>query len=71
MKSGATKTRGAIAPGKKQVNWRLREDLLDKLESERLEKRFKSIPAFLEFLLSNRYYPDERNPPIFSEKGDR
>jgi hypothetical protein len=60
MESGATKKRGAVAPGKEQVNWRFRSDLLIKLEAERRDKGFKSKPAFLEHILVNRYYPEEK-----------
>lgn len=66
MATQETKTRGAVAPGKRQVNWRLRVDLLEKLEAERRDKRFKSMPAFLEYLLSARYYPEPG-----ARKGDR
>jgi len=62
--SGVTNRRGAVAPGKRQVNWRLRVDLLEKLEAERRQKGFKSKPLFLEHILINRYYPDGRTPRI-------
>ena len=58
MENGATKKRGAVAPGKEQVNWRVRVDLLEKLEAERKAKGFKSKPAFLEHILTVRYYPE-------------
>ncbi len=53
------KSRGAVAPGMRQVNWRIRVDLLEKAGAERVDKHFKSTPAFINYILQNRYYPDE------------
>ena len=50
------KNRGAIAPGKRQVNWRLRVDLLEKAQAEAQTKSFRSVPAFVEYILQARYY---------------
>ena len=58
MVQGIKKSRGAVAPGKRQVNWRLRVDLLEKLEAEGTTKGFKSNPAFIEYILQCRYYPE-------------
>ena len=54
------KPRGAVSPNKKQVNWRIRNDLLSKAQGEAKEKGFKSVTAFLEHILVNRYYPEEK-----------
>lgn len=58
MAETAKRTRGAVAPGKRQVNWRIREDLLEKLQAEAQEKQLKTQPKMLEFILQNRYYPE-------------
>lgn len=52
------KTRGAVAPGKRQCNIRIRVDLLEKVKAEAEAKRFHSWVAFLEYLLQARYYPE-------------
>ena len=58
------KSRGAVAPGKRQVNWRLRVNLLEKVAAEAKEKGFTDqhgrpkTPSFIEYVLQNRYYPD-------------
>ncbi len=58
------KSRGAVAPGKRQVNWRLRVDLLEKAQAEATAKGFRSVPAFVEYILQARYYPE----PAVKEK---
>ncbi len=52
------KSRGAVAPGKRQVNWRIRVDLLEKAQAEATAKGFRSVPAFMEYILQARYYPE-------------
>ena len=52
------KSRGAVAPGKRQVNWRLRVDLLEKADAEAKSKGFKYVPGFIEYILQARYYPE-------------
>lgn len=58
MNSGATKPRGTVAPGKRQVNWRIKDNLLKKLDEERRAKKIKSRPAMVEHILTVRYYPE-------------
>ena len=56
----AKKSRGAVAANKKQVNWRLRIDLLKLAQAEAAAKNFKSVPAFVEYILQARYYPEQK-----------
>ena len=44
------KTRGDVAPGKKQVNWRIDIESLKKLEEESKELGYGSITAFVNYL---------------------
>jgi len=60
------KSRGAVAPGKRQVNWRLRVDLLEKAQAEATAKSFRSVPAFMEYILQARYYPE---PAVREKQG--
>jgi hypothetical protein len=53
--------RGAVAPGKRQVNWRIRADLLEKLQAEAAKRGLawpgnSGAPAMIEAILSDRYY---------------
>lgn len=52
------KSRGKVAPGKRQVNWRIRVDLLEKARAEATGKGFRSVPIFVEYILQARYYPE-------------
>lgn len=51
-----TNTTGAVAPGKRQVNWRVRCDILVKLEQEAKAKGFLTIPQFLNHYFFERYF---------------
>ena len=44
------KSRGAVAPGKKQTNWRIDNQCLQVLEQDRVELGFDSIPALVNYL---------------------
>lgn len=47
-----TITRGAIAPGKRQTNWRIRLDIIEWLDLEARRQGLLSIPAAANFWLS-------------------
>ena len=49
------KARGAVAPGKVQVNWRIREDVIKELAEEAQALGFASIPALINHILVTRY----------------
>lgn len=59
MSEEKKKSRGNIAPWSRQVNWRIRVDLLEKAQAESKKKGFTSIPKFIEYLLQNRYYQEK------------
>ena len=40
---------------KRQVNWRIRDDLIKNLEAEAQERGFASIPALVNTILAERY----------------
>ena len=53
------KTRGVVAPGKRQVNWRIDERRLRKLEEEAERRGFSTVPALVNNILAERYDSDE------------
>lgn len=53
---GDGKSRGKVAPGKRQVNWRIRTDLLEKAEAEAKARKVK-VPVIIQEIIANHYYP--------------
>lgn len=53
------KNKGALAPGKVQVNWRILLAVYNGLQEEATKSGFGSVPAFLNNLLT-RYLRGER-----------
>ena len=49
------KSRGAVAPGKRQTNWRIREDTILHLEEEAQRRGFATLPALVNTIFAERY----------------
>ena len=56
-----SKERGKIAPGKRQVNWRVREDIMLQLEEEAQRRGFSTVPALVNTILAERYANGEHS----------
>ena len=54
-----TRNRGEVAPDKKQVNWRIRKDVLVALEADASRRGFPSVTGLLNHLLYMHYYSNE------------
>jgi len=48
--------RGAIAPGKTQVNWRIKSDVLDALRTDMHRLGLESVVAVVNHLLTKHYF---------------
>jgi len=46
--------------GKRQVNWRIREDTMIRLEAEAQKRGFSTVPALVNTILAERYAKGER-----------
>ena len=47
--------------GKRQVNWRIREDTMKRLEEEAQRRGFSTVPALVNTILAERYANGERS----------
>jgi hypothetical protein len=56
MSADGNGKRGRVAPGKRQVNWRIRVDLLEKAEAE-AKTRNVTVPVIIQEILAGYYYP--------------
>jgi len=48
------KPRGMVQ-AKRQVNWRIREDIMANLEAEARKRGFSTVPALVNTVLAERY----------------
>ena len=56
MDKAMVRSRGAVAPGKTQVNWRIWSEVIAKLEAEVKSKGFTSVPSLVNTILFQYYF---------------
>ena len=52
------RSRGVVAPGKRQTNWRIENRWYVKLEEEAERRGFATVPALANFIFAERYHED-------------
>ena len=53
------RSRGEVASGKRQTNWRIENRWYLKLEAEAERRGFATVPALANFIFAERYALDE------------
>ncbi len=60
MAEAKVETRGAVDPGKKQVNWRVYVRIVNALQADADKRGFPSVPALLNHMLTLHYFGGEQ-----------